>query len=251
MSKSNEELYELLSIIAHDVRNPLASIESYLDPDTQAILNDNDRNEFNTELVSLVRNTSHMLDETLHWSRNKINKTAKISLQPQAIGTWLNSTIDHLKSMAKSKGVLLLDGYDGSNHLNCDPNLMTVVIRNILQNAIKFTDAGRCINFKVEDDTDTFIFSVQDEGVGMSEAQIEGILEGHQNSTLGTNDEKGTGFGLQITREYIDLHGGGNGMWKAALERVAPSMSIYLKIHFLKQSPFSFLRPQWLGLEIP
>ena len=208
LKASNDELYKLLSLIAHDVRNPLATIESYLDPDTQAMMQEEERADFNEELVHLVRNTSHMLDETLHWSKNQIDQEAKINYSFLAIGRWLNSTIDHVRGMAKSKNIILIDSYDGAQKLNCDPNLLTVVIRNILQNAIKFTDSGKTIIFDVLSEEDDLVFRIQDEGMGMNDEQILAILGGAQTSTRGTKQETGTGFGLKISLEYIRLHQG-------------------------------------------
>lgn len=78
--------------------------------------------------------------------------------------------------MAKSKGVLLIDDYDGSTSLNCDPNLLTVVIRNILQNAIKFTESSKSIHFTVQAQMDEIVFVIKDKGVGMSQEQIQNIL---------------------------------------------------------------------------
>ncbi len=210
MASTNENLYKLMSLIAHDVRNPLASIESYLDPDTQELLTEKEKKEFNEELRNLVRNTSHMLDETLHWSRSQAleNSDSIAHFREEAIGRWLNSTIDHLKGMAKSKQIHFLEDYDGSQHLVCDSNLLTVVIRNICQNAIKFSEAQSTIYFKVSEDSQHMIFEVEDGGTGMPPESIAKILNGKAESKLGTAHEKGTGLGLQVSQEYIKLHQG-------------------------------------------
>ncbi len=210
LAKSNENLYKLMSLIAHDVRNPLASIESYLDPETQALINDEDRVEFNRELLALVRNTSHMLDETLHWSRSQFleHDNSIVHLKNAAIGTWVNNTIVHLKSMAKSKQIVIIDDYDGSIHLNCDSNLLTVVLRNILQNAIKFSEPKSSIIFKAWEDQEKVHFEIKDSGVGMKQSTIDKIISGKAETTPGTAQEKGTGLGLQVSLEYIKLHKG-------------------------------------------
>lgn len=207
LEKSYTEVTKLISVIAHDVRNPLASIESYLELLQSETLSKEEKKLFEGELLKMVQNTGHMLDDMVHWSKGQIGAQS-INFKLVSLGSWLNMTIESLKGMAHAKGVMLLEDYNGQEKIFCDPNMMTVVIRNLIQNAIKFSPAGKQITFKARKLKEVFWFEIQDEGIGIDADKIPNLFSGQTESELGTSAEKGTGFGLMIVKQYVDLHQG-------------------------------------------
>lgn len=208
LEKSNRELIKVLSIIAHDVRNPLASIQSYLELNADGnLLSEAEQKKINQDLLKMVQNTSHMLDDMVNWSKIQISGT-RTNFQEVGIGYWLNKTVDHLREMAKAKGVMFLADYRGSDKLYCDPILMTVIIRNLIQNAVKFTPSGRTVELKVQEQEKAMIFKIKDEGIGIDPANQNQLFSGNASIQQGTENEKGSGFGLFIVKEYIDAHQG-------------------------------------------
>ena len=86
---------------------------------------------------------------------------------------------------------------------------MTIVLRNLIANAIKFTFQNGEILVKAEQNTNDILISVKDSGVGMSKKQIEKLFKiDSSQTTLGTNNEKGTGLGLILCREFVEIQGG-------------------------------------------
>lgn len=207
LQKSYTELTKLISIIAHDVRNPLASIEGYFELLTNDAIPKEEKAKLEKELLGMVQNTGHMLDDMVHWSKGQLGAYST-NFKTVSIGSWLNRTIDHLRGMAKAKGILIYDDYNGEEKMFCDPNLMTVVIRNLLQNAIKFTPPGKQINFKARSIEGGTWFEIKDQGIGIENDKIPALFSGKAESSLGTKLEQGTGFGLLIVKEYVDLHRG-------------------------------------------
>lgn len=207
LEKSNQELIKVLSIIAHDVRNPLASIQSFLELSADGDLAPKDQKVINQGLQGMVQNTSHMLDDMVNWSKLQISGQAT-SFHKQGIGSWLNKTVDHMRQMAKAKGVLFNDNYNGRLKLFCDSILMTVIIRNLIQNAVKFTAPGNVVRLDVSKDKTHMLFIVSDEGLGIPEADLAKLFTEKSISKTGTGEERGSGFGLIIVKEYIDLHHG-------------------------------------------
>lgn len=208
LQKSNTDLTKLLSIIAHDVRNPLASLQGYLELLQLEDLSLEERKEMEKDLLRMVIGTSHMLDDMVHWSKGQLNAEQNTNFKRVSLGSWLNSTVEQIRSMAHAKGLSLTDDYPGMEKVYCDPNLMTVVIRNLLQNAIKFSPKEKLIELKVYRKEKNICFEVIDQGIGIPSEKIPSLFSGKTESSLGTSNELGTGFGLGIVKEYVDLHRG-------------------------------------------
>ncbi len=207
LEKSNQELIKVLSIIAHDVRNPLASIESFLELSADGGLLEEERKTINRDLHQMVQHTSHMLDDMVNWSKIQISGQTT-NFHSRSLGSWLNKTVDHMKQLAKAKGVLFNADYNGRQKLFCDPILMTVIVRNLIQNAVKFTPPGKTVDLKVIQESKDLVFEIQDEGIGMTEDERSKLFTDKSVAKSGTQQERGSGFGLLIVYEYVQLHGG-------------------------------------------
>jgi len=101
--------------------------------------------------------------------------------------------------------VVAVENYD----VTVDRNSIVTVIRNLTDNALKFTEPGGRVTLSAAMDNDEVVFSVSDTGVGMKPQAVEGLfhLDSH-NSTIGTGGETGTGLGLLLSKEYVVAHGG-------------------------------------------
>jgi two-component system sensor histidine kinase/response regulator len=143
----------------------------------------------------------------LNWSQSQMQGQTT-QFKKVALWSWLNPTIAHLKDMAHAKGLQLIENYNGRDQLYCDPNLMTVIIRNLMQNAIKFTPRDGRIYFTVEKNKEGLSFCIEDKGIGMDADTQQKLFSEKQTSTDGTNMEKGNGFGLVIVKEFVELHQG-------------------------------------------
>jgi two-component system, sensor histidine kinase and response regulator len=109
---------------------------------------------------------------------------------------------------AENKSTQLLNLVDKSITAQLDKSLINLVLRNLISNSVKFTESG-CIIVSAYNTADKLYITVQDNGVGMSQENIEKIYQfNERNSVSGTRDEKGTGIGLIICKQFIEKHGG-------------------------------------------
>ena len=208
LEASNIKLTKLLSVLAHDVRNPLASIQSFLELlESGDEFSEEEKEMIMSDLLKMVKGTSTMLDDMVNWTKLQI-KGDGAHFELNSLSDWLDKTINNLNEIAKTKGVRLKTSYDPSQKLYCDSILMTVVIRNIIQNAIKFTPSGKSISFEVTKKRHSMVFVIADEGVGMSQEDVAKLFSSKSSSKLGVRKEVGTGLGLLIVKEYVNAHEG-------------------------------------------
>ena len=211
LQKLNSDKNKFFSIIAHDLRSPLGSFKnlaSFL-LDNNNITQDDDTKEFLELLSCSSENLYRLLDNLLEWSRSQ---SGKIIFAPCEfnLNDIVNNTTSILSLHAGNKNIELINNVPQDYQLFADMNLITTVIRNLISNAIKFTNSGGKIELGVlENSNDESIIYVRDNGVGMDETTRNKLFKIEENVTnLGTNDEVGTGLGLILCKEFIDKHNG-------------------------------------------
>ncbi len=217
ISDKNKQLNELnahkdkfFSIIAHDLINPIDAFRKLVDE----MLDDYENFDHRTrkEFLNLMRTSSYsileLLNNLLIWSRSQLGK---IEFQPVQINIkeLIEENINLLKLQAEEKNVLLEVMYDGDSTAFADRNMLNSILRNLVTNAIKFTENGGKVELKLNNRNGAIQLLVSDTGIGMSQKQIDGLFSiEYVNSSRGTNNEKGTGLGLMITKEFVDTHAG-------------------------------------------
>jgi PAS domain S-box-containing protein len=208
---ANDSKEKLLSIIAHDLRGAIGT--------QKAILNmvSTDMDDFSKkEIASLISTIKNSVDSTytivenlLSWARimreNIMPRLATNNLYPV-----IKDALDVLKEQAKSKNIALV--YEGPKAVTAsfDPDLMNIVFRNLISNAIKFSNPDSKIKVQVLNEPEVLEISVVDTGIGMTQEEIKNIFSNTEKlaSRPGTNREKGTGLGLIIVREFIAMNRG-------------------------------------------
>jgi two-component system sensor histidine kinase/response regulator len=202
----NGEKNKLFSIVAHDLRSPLASIQSYLELLTAYSLGEDEKREIELKLLSLTKNTSNMMTNLLSWSKSQL-EGVQVNLQPVNVMKTFKDMLKIEGSIARQKGVELIYHIDEDIHAVADPNMLLLVIRNLINNAIKFTPSGGMIEVMVEEGEDCLI-TITDSGKGIALADQEFVFSLKAKSTFGTNNEKGVGLGLILCKEFIELQKG-------------------------------------------
>ncbi len=206
----NEEKDKFFSIIAHDMRNPLAAFKSI------AELLDNTFEEMTRadikNYISTIRESSERLydlfQNLMSWSRSRTNS---IMFSPQIISLdfVINNVIDLIRINADKKQIDIYTNYDQLIELYADVNMLSTIIRNLVSNAIKFTNTKGLIEVNVEEEEDNIHFIIKDNGIGIEKHRLDKLFEYNQtNSTIGTNGEKGTGLGLMLCKEFVTKHNG-------------------------------------------
>jgi signal transduction histidine kinase/ligand-binding sensor domain-containing protein len=210
------ELYELnaskdkfFSIIAHDLKNPFNNIIGFSGLLQEEIRSgDHERNKLYADSInnSAVQTLS-LLDNLLEWAKSQTGKTL-YNPQPVQLNELINEECTMLTELAKSKNIEFKRSFPDNLTIMADRNMIKTVLRNLISNAIKFTHKNGKIEVKAIADHQKVEISVIDSGMGMSGDTIARLFKIDSDlSTPGTENEKGTGLGLVLCKEFIEKHG--------------------------------------------
>jgi two-component system sensor histidine kinase/response regulator len=192
--------------LAHDIRGPLTSINGILDLISNGYLHPTDETETFKELSDSVRSTLRMVNDTLKWSLNTSNRS--INLEPLSLKKLVDEIVKLFQLILNSKNITLINDIPADIILNTDRDLLEIILRNIIQNATKFTQNGKIHLAAVSADLHITI-KVKDTGCGMTREQLDAINTMSEiQSTFGTHGEKGTGFGLKMCFDLVKMLGG-------------------------------------------
>ncbi|MGF1532258.1 MAG: ATP-binding protein [Bernardetiaceae bacterium] len=209
----------VFSIISHDLRSPLNLLQGILTIFQLGGFNDPDELQKMMANASLnVQNISELLENLLSWARIQIESEGQ-SMHPRAIQLphLLRNTIQLFGEMQQQKDIQINRYLP--EHLPdvwVDPEAVKLVLRNLISNALKFTPRGGQVSIRIEEISETTLkIYVQDTGVGMSPATQEKLFLGITESQRGTNNERGTGLGLMLCRDFVEWNGGEIGVTSA------------------------------------
>jgi len=202
---------KFFSIIAHDLRNPLGSFKSA----TDLLLNAYDTltEQERKQLITLVKESSEnvyaLLENLLTWAKAQ---RGNISTNPEMynLNRLVSENISLLSGQTNNKNITLTNLMIDETIGYCDVNLFNTIIRNLISNSIKFTPTGGRIIIDSKIHEDNFIaISVNYNGLGMTNDIVEKLFRiDFSHSTPGTNDEKGTGLGLLLCKEFVEKMNG-------------------------------------------
>lgn len=199
----------LFSIIAHDLKSPLITLDAYFNLvlQHQRRLSAQDLQRLAQDTNRSVKNLYHLLENLLAWSRTQMQLVG-CRREPLALSELAQRNLDLVAPLAQHKGVLLHQEVAPGLMALGDPGMVDFVLRNLLHNAVKFTERGGQVLLSAQQDGQSVSISVTDQGVGMSEEVRQKVWASKGDfSTRGTQQEKGTGLGLLLCREFLELHG--------------------------------------------
>ncbi|WP_353130048.1 sensor histidine kinase [Parapedobacter pyrenivorans] len=202
LQEANREKLELISILGHDLRNPLNAITGTLEILSEEMLPPEQGRALRADLLVAARNTSDLLNNVLSWVLAQIKgiKPVFTAVAPMAV---IERVLDVQRFIAEKKGIHIQVDADVGARINADVEMLELVIRNLISNAIKFTEQGGLVNVGVTEnpEQEECTIFVRDNGVGMTADDISAIFNGQIQSTYGTESEKGIGLGLFLCRE--------------------------------------------------
>ena len=209
LDQSNNVLRKFISILAHDLRSPFNSILGFseiLKNDKE--LSEEDRSIIIDHLHSSGNSTFQLLERLLEWSRLE-SGMVKPNKQSCDVNSLISEIVSLVESSAKLKNISVEYVSGQSPVVNADQNMISAAIRNIVSNAVKFTMPGGKISVKTTSSNHDVVISIEDNGVGMTKEQVEKLFRLEENySSKGTAGEKGTGLGLILSKEYVEINGG-------------------------------------------
>jgi len=210
LRQSNESKNKFISVLAHDLKSPFGALRSLL-----SLLSENVREYTEEELEKALKladtsagNTYQLLNELLTWA---MAQSGKIPFSPETLSLQdLCSQICTPFTLAASNKNIVIEN-EGFDNLNvyADKEMISTVFRNLISNAIKFTQKGGLIRVSAEPTDSKVLITVADNGIGIASDKISQLFElSNRTTTPGTENEKGTGLGLLICREFVEKHGG-------------------------------------------
>lgn len=207
LEKSNSEKNKLMSIISHDLRAPLLNIQNYLDLLNKDFMEESERKPVEQALSNATNNAIEMLANVLNWSKSQMQGSSVKLVKANLLNT-LTSTLQMEKMHASKKNILLINHIPRNIDVIADLDMLQLVIRNLINNAVKFTAFGGQIDVDALVIEKNCKITVKDNGKGIDPNKQKKVFSIKSESTLGTDNEKGIGLGLVLCKEFIELQGG-------------------------------------------
>jgi len=216
LKQKNRDLYmlntkkdKLFSIIAHDLKNPFNSIIGLSDllVDHSEELEEKEKGEFLVSIQQTSKNAFQLLENLLGWAMSELKKIP-FNPGPTEPSQLIESSIQLIHLSARNKNITLVNRVPEQIRVTADKNMLATIFRNLITNAVKYSYPGGTVEVSHSLQPGKHVFLVSDRGVGMTPEQKEKLFNLGCTSTFGTNNEKGTGLGLILCKEFVEKHGG-------------------------------------------
>jgi signal transduction histidine kinase len=214
LEEKNEELAQLsafkdrlLTVVSHDVRNPLTGIKSMLGLQASGAINVEEFTEWNVDMTKRIDSALGMLTNLLEWS-----KLQYVGLKPYPekldLNLFLREVVEQVQYQAALKSVYIKWEVAPGATVLADRHMLRICIYNLLSNAIKFSHKGSSVWLMGRQKDKEVVLEVIDLGVGMdAEAKLKVLQPRLSFTTYGTENEKGSGVGLMLVHELLELMG--------------------------------------------
>lgn len=212
--KQNAAKDKFLSIISHDLKNPLTTIigfselikENFDNFDKEKLIS------FNEYIYNSAIFTNEIINDVLDWARVQSGSLKSIKSNFNLSELLLNNIQGHTPQ-ALAKSIYFESNFDENIFINADEKMITAVVRNLISNAIKFTPKGGSISIstseKIINNKRMIETEIKDTGIGINEENMSKLFKIEQNyNSKGTNNETGTGLGLILCKEFINQNNG-------------------------------------------
>ena len=210
LQKLNNVKDQLFQIIGHDVRKPAIAFRN-VSKNLNYLIDKGDMNrlkQLGKEIDHEGKNLYNLTDNLLHWA---LMQKDLLSIKPVDINVHdiVAENIELFRSGASQKGITISNDVDANLILKADENSLNTIIRNLLDNALKYTATGGTIKVVANMNDNLIDLSIIDDGDGMSQSEIDEVLNDDiTNSTEGTASEKGSGLGMKIIKSMLDRNNG-------------------------------------------
>lgn len=196
----------LFSIVSHDLKDSISSIKGFIDLLKEDGISREEFHELVPELSENADSASQLLYNLLNWSKSQMQ-----NLEPKAelfnIKEVFKNKISLVEQKVEQKCIVLIDE-SKRDFIYADRSMIEIVIQNLITNAVKFTRLGDSITVSNSDYNGKSLICVEDTGVGISKGDIDKLFQNGTFTTRGTSNEKGTGLGLTICKELVELNDG-------------------------------------------
>jgi|GEM_PF-2787899 len=210
LQRANQTKSKLFALIGHDLRAPLSSLKLMIDAFKEGDFTAEELQDalplVNDQLVS----TLNLTDDLMYWGRVQLEG---MSLNPQeiAVPVFIEDMAKGLRPLALAKQIAIeVAVCPAANKVRADVDMVKAVFRNLISNAIKFSHEKGTIRLQADNSADgkSITFTVADQGMGIAPQNLKKLFGNSNFTTKGTKGEKGTGFGLMLCKDFVNLNGG-------------------------------------------
>ncbi len=217
IQRNNQELNELnrtkdklFSIISHDLKGPMGTTQGLSEVLLQKLetKNDSDFKEIFLSMHNNINETYDLLTNLLQWASAQI-KGIKYSPETLALNDFAHKALKSIANQAEEKNIRMTVDMDKNIKVRADRYMLDAILRNLISNAIKFTNEDGNIVVQAIQKSRAIQVCIKDDGIGMSSDRLNKLFSLDTNtSTNGTKGERGTGLGLIVCKEFLDMHKG-------------------------------------------
>lgn len=210
LQEVNRNKDKLFSIIAHDLKSPINSIRALLDLLAEGLISREEMTQLSDKLRHNTGQVSLLLNNLLLWAKAQF-QGLETNLQTIDLQEVAESQIALLSALAEHKNITIKLQLAAETKVLADQDQLALIVRNLLNNALKFTQKGGEVHISATPDKikNKVIVSIRDTGIGIPpDVQKHLFNNDSQQSTRGTNNEKGTGLGLLLVKEMLDKQDG-------------------------------------------
>lgn len=197
LQRRNDFKDRILSVLTHDLRAPLAQLGALAELMSVADFSPEQMDGFCKKITNEVKSVSDFINNTAHWASANFGYL-NIRKESFDAGELFDEMIKYYGAVAETKNVNLSLNVKPPSVLSTDKEVLRIILRNLISNAVKFTPPGKNVKVTGNSDGSAFRFLVEDEGMGIDPEHLKELKEGRLSSRLGTTREKGLGIGLSI-----------------------------------------------------
>ena len=225
LEEINQVKDKLFSIVSHDLKDSISSIKAFIDLLKEESISKEEFRELIPELSENANNASSLLFNLLNWSKSQMQ-----NLEPKPemfnIQDVFQTKIALVDQKVEDKRIVLIDESQ-RDFVYADRSMIEIVIQNLITNAVKFSRTGDMITISNQDVNGKALICVEDTGVGISKENIKKLFNANKNfTTIGTKNEKGTGLGLTIAKDLVELNNGK--IWVESTQNIGSKFFIEL-----------------------
>ncbi|MFA7289234.1 MAG: ATP-binding protein [Melioribacteraceae bacterium] len=210
MQELNKTKDKFFSIIAHDLKNPFITIIGFSELLITEFsdFTDEEKIHYLQEMKKSAHLSHNLLQNLLQWSRSQ---TGHMEFNPCPVSLYglVSENIQLFMKSADKKGIKLSTDISNELSIYADEDMINTVLRNLISNAIKFSTNEDIINISAAETSDSVRIDITDTGKGMDQSRVDSLFKlDETRSTIGTDNESGTGLGLILCKEFVEKHNG-------------------------------------------
>lgn len=209
LREANATKDRFFSIISHDLRSPFAGIIGFTDTLLSQYheLTEELRLSFLKDVSDSAHTAFRLVENLLAWSRTQLGE---LTIEPKPVHLYpiVKDLVDLYSPLAKQRRMEVLCDIPKDTYLLADEQTITLVIRNLVNNAVKFNKDGEAIIITAREDADKVIIFIRDHGIGIKPEDIGKLFNLDTNKKVGNSPQKGSGLGLILTKQFIELNKG-------------------------------------------